>query len=245
MEKRVFIKTDLFVQLGDSQFDFQNQKVSCKGVNGIPWHSLSPAQTFGKQVKVTLKVTHPDSPVYFKTTGHVTREVTQTTDEMGIQFHLSPDQITELQNLIDQYGIVPPDPGRKYPRIPSTADLRTFPLHVLVQSRDKKRSSMIFDLGNLSPGGILLLSENQACLDLEVGETLQFRIEPRGWFPSPVEGVGQVRRILDSTVLKTQNTLRHLGVQFTQLDPINRTALFDLIKEIIEELQNPTNVSEP
>src|SRR5699024_7492307 len=97
---------------------------------------------------------------------------------------------------------VPTEFLRKYPRIPSSRLIQTFPTRSIVMPKPAspglpQEPPIVFDVCNLSPTGVLLSTENQLSLMLRAGERLNMVLEPRGWFPTHISFQGMVCRLVD------------------------------------------------
>lgn len=221
---------------------FDNQNISLSGTAGLPWalpHDFNP---IGKTVQVHVAVTTGDG-FSFHTPAKVIREYTPYASHLGLRFQL-PSNISErLATHIQREGFFPTEYIRKYPRIPSFPMIQTFPLRALAfhastpHEPGKPSLPFSFDVENLSPNGVLMVTENQAALAINPGDKMTIVLEPRGWFPMPIQLEGQVCRITDEINEKSGNLSRHLGIKFTRLDELNRSAFVDLLKDILERFK--------
>jgi hypothetical protein len=210
-------------------------------VMGLPWEALNSREHFGMPVDAAL--TFQQSPEPLHTQAVIIREYSIAGEQMGLKFHMSPENRALLAELIRKNGFYPTDHMRKYPRLPATSSISTFPLRALVQTHKLEGEAtndqppIIFDVGNLSPNGILLATESQLSLSIVPNQRLQMILEPRGSFPHQVKVQGLVCRITDSTHFETGNLTRYLGIKFTKVDEMNRAAFLDLLKDILERMK--------
>ncbi len=247
----IYLKGSITFKLEERQFSYEKQNLSAYGVSGLPWGGLDPIRHFAQKVKVTLKLDTPEL-AHFTTDAQIIREATQTTEHMGFKFGLSPEQHKRINELVSRYGFFPTEYMRKYPRIPSLSAVPTFPLRVQATplditahphshakfSKSKiKAIDHIFDVGNLSPNGMLLSTESVLAQSLLPGHRLLLRLEPRGNFPISVEMEGLICRIVDDINSRNGNTIRYLGIKFTVVDEENRAIFLDLLKDILENLK--------
>ncbi|MGZ3687538.1 MAG: PilZ domain-containing protein [Bdellovibrionota bacterium] len=236
----VFVKGHLKFALGDAKLQFNNQEISVFGVTGLPWGAVNPKENFGKLVEAT--VTLPGSEkMEFRTKAYVMRESSAHAQHMGIKFHMDAAQQAELSHFIAKHGHYPTEYIRKYPRIPSSSAIQTFPLKVFVSRRGTRlpgaEAPIVLDVQNLSPNGILLSTENQIALAIEPGDRLDLILDPRGWFPIQIRVEGLACRVVDEMNAANGNVVRYLGIKFTRVDEVNRTAFLDLLKDILEAIK--------
>ena len=120
----------------------------------------------------------------------------------------------------------------------------SFPLRALAEletdglNRNELRYSMICDVENISPTGVLVSTENQNALSLQPGNTLFLTLDPRGWFPFQISVKVQVCRIIDDFNLDNGNIFRHLGLKFIHFEEVDRKAFLRLLKDILDQLKS-------
>jgi hypothetical protein len=163
---------------------------------------------------------------------------------MTVRFRLHNKQTSHLETLIKNFGTPPQKHSRQFPRIPSSKLIQTFPLRALAEiettglNRKDLRYSMICDVENISPTGILVSTENQNALTLQPGNTLFLTLDPRGWFPFQIAVKVQVCRIIDDFNLDNGNVFRHLGLKFIHFEEADRKAFMRLLKDILNQLKS-------
>jgi hypothetical protein len=235
----VFVKGHLTFCLDKQDLEFIHQNISVFGVTGLPWGPLNPRDHFGKEVMVSIRVAGPE-PLSLLTRADIMREHTSVGEHMALKFRFEPDAKAKLAQVIQKHGYYPTEYLRKYPRIPSSPMIQTFPLRALAFVETDSGAGgapLIFDIANLSPNGILLTSENQSALTIQPGARLNLQLEPRGWFPMSIRVQGLVCRVSDE-IGPHGNLLRYLGIKFTKVDDVNRTAFLDLLKDILARIKN-------
>ena len=243
----VFIRGHLTFTLEGHTLEFIHQAVSAFGVTGLPWSPLDPVTHFGKAVTVQVRVPAQPQPLAFSCQARILREKTQYSEYMGLRFELPADIRAKLQELIQKHGFYPTEYVRKYPRIPSDEHIQTFPLRAMgIPNQDdvlrhKRPPSagdpLLFDVGNLSPNGVLLSTENQTAIDLAPGDRIDLMLEPRGWFPQKVEMEGVICRVNDELMPQNENLRRYFGIKFTRVDAENREIFLNLLKDILERIK--------
>ena len=237
----MFIKGHLAFSVDGQDLEFIHQNISVFGVAGLPWGPLNPRDHFGKEVTASIRVTSPE-PLSVLTQAFVMRESTGVGEHMGLKFRFEREAKAKLQKLIDKHGFYPTEYLRKYPRIPANSAIQTFPLRALANiegdpTLGSESFPVIFDICNLSPNGILLNTENQAATTIQPGQRLNLTLDPRGWFPMPIRVQGMVCRVADELNPQTGNMVRYLGIKFTKVDDVNRTAFLDLLKDILSRIK--------
>jgi len=238
----VFIKGDISFQIDGHFLEYTNRDISTFGVTGLPWLPLDDIQHFGRSVFVEIRI-HQPTPQIFTAPAQLLREYSFRPKKMTIRFHFDPEQLEKLDVLIKNHGFKPSEYVRKLPRIPSSTLIETFPSKALVQYEkpntegETQKSSFIAEIENLSPHGILLSTENQSTFPLTPGQLLTISLDPRGWFPAQISAQGVIRRITDDFNIETKNPVRHFGIQFNQLNPIDKKNLNELLKDILQRIK--------
>lgn len=240
----VFVKGHLSFGIDGHALEYIHQNISIFGVTGLPWKPLNPKEHFGRSVSVTVRVPL-HAPLSFRTPAFILREQTLYSEGMGLRFVLDAELKGQLSAYIAKYGFYPTAYVRKYPRIPSQVAIQTYPQRVLVVPDAETSSAldgvasqpMIFDIVNLSPNGVLLMTENQIALSVLPGHRIHMALEPRGWFPVPVRIQGLVCRVTDELNSTSNNLTRYLGVKFVRVDEPNKAAFLDLLKDILERMK--------
>ena len=244
MDLKVFVKANLEFELEGHRLKFTHRPISTYGVSGLPWGPLSPETDFGRHVDCKIHVLTPEGLDLF-VDAIILKDHSLYSQQMGLRFRLRPDQVEDLSAVIRKRGFFPTEYVRKYPRIPAAAVLPTFPLRVVATlaadpdaAPDAEAAPQLpFDVGNLSPNGILLSTESPLAQSLEPGHRLRLTLDPRGWFPAQVHVEGLVCRVLDEVNPESGNRTRHFGVKFTRVDTENRLAFIDLLKDILEQIR--------
>ena len=239
----VFLKGHLTFKVDNRDLEFIHQNISVFGVAGMPWGSLNPRDHFGKEVMASVRITFSEA-LSILTHARIMRETTAVGEHMGLKFHLEKEAHAKLSALIAKHGFYPTEYLRKYPRIPANSVIQTFPLRVVafpdLESAEPDstfKDPLVFDVGNLSPNGILLHTENQSALIIQPGDKIRILLEPRGWFPMSIRMQGLVCRVSDELSVESGNLIRYLGVKFVKVDDINRTAFLDLLKDILTKIK--------
>lgn len=244
----IFVRGHLSFDLDGNHLEFLHRRISVFGVTSLPWGPLNPREHFGRTVDVGLQfISDPGFRVEAK--AIILRELTKTTKYMGLRLKLDLRQTEQLSQLIAKNGFYPNDHVRKYPRIPSSFILKTFPLKALgkppaasvgavtAEAAPMSGVQILFDVGNLSPNGVLLSTESQLALAYNPDDLIQLTLEARGWFPVAIQVQGAVRRILDEIHPRSGNLTRYLGVEFMSMDEVNRQAFLDLLRDILRDLK--------
>jgi hypothetical protein len=243
----VFIRGHLTFTIDGHTLEFIHQSLSVFGVTGLSWAPLDPYTHFGKTVQVQIRIPAQPQPLTFITPAVILRERTQYAEYLGLRFDLAPGVRTTMEELVRKQGFYPTEYVRKYPRIPSSEQVQTFPLRALGIPQVKRAARtglepstgdpILFDVGNLSPNGVLLSTENQQASSLNPGDRIDLMIEPRGWFPHKVELEGLICRVSDELIPSTQNLRRYFGIKFSRVDETNRVIFLDLLRDILEKIQ--------
>jgi hypothetical protein len=234
----VFVKGHLTFTVDQQDLEFIHQNISVFGVAGLPWGGLNARDHFGRAITATIRIAGTE-PLSFWTKAHIMREYTSVGEHMGLKFQLEATVKAKLAALIEKTGFYPTEYLRKYPRIPANNQIQTFPLRALaVTEGESDKAPLILDVGNLSPNGVLLHTENQQALAIQPGTRLNLMLEPRGWFPMPIRVQGLVCRIVDELNPQSGNLIRYLGIKFAKVDDVNRTAFLDLLKDILGRIKD-------
>lgn len=234
------MKGDIRFSVDGQEFQFNCRDISRYGIIGLTWHRLSPEKHLGKGVDLCVTV-HSVQSTNVNLKAYIVRE--QTAQSMHINLKFARDQQTQqaIDSLFERQEPKPPPANRKYPRITFSRTLMTFPAHVLVsfglQSGSRNGAHSVFDVGNLSPNGVLLTSENQMLPRMGPGTYLQLTFEPRGPFHHYIHARGMVRRQLDDIDMENENLLRCLGVEIVGMDELNQDYFRELIKSILLQIK--------
>ena len=238
----VFIKAHLSFQLGEHSLDFVHQNLSPAGVSGLPWSPLNPMVHFGKKVQVQVRLATAE-PRTLTLPATIFKEQTQFNTSMGLRFDSQSPDIDLIKAQARKFGNMPTEYMRKYPRLPADPGVSTFPLLALVNapavdiSQAKSSEQIIFNVANLSPNGILIVTENQLSLGYKPGERILITLDPRGWFPVSVRIAAMICRIQDDIHPKNNNMVRSLGIKFLKVDDEHREAFLDLLRDILEKIK--------
>jgi hypothetical protein len=252
MIKAIFVRGDISFEVDGHPIKFEQLHLSPWGVSGLPWNStgrggldgavLSPTDHFGRAVDISFFSRHGNEEIRFRAPGLIVREFTAVSEAMGIRFNLAPEDRRALSAYIQKFGYIPTDYLRKYPRIPSSQLIQTFPIRARVMPSSlgpefPPEAPIVFDVCNLSPAGVLLSTENQLSLMIRAGERLAMVLEPRGLFTTPIEFQGLVCRLTDDLEPLSGNLTRYLGVKIARMTETNRTAFLELLSDILERLR--------
>lgn len=231
----LFVKAHVKVKILDQQLEFIHAPISTFGVSSLPWGQLDPSLHFGKRAQVQIRIPQlPDESLDCE--GTLLREATVRGQSMIIKFDLTPDARVRLKTLIQRIGFYPSEHFRKYPRIPLDEALQTFPTRVLLSQRGEE--PIVGDVQNLSPNGVLVLTENPNVQSWTPGVSLDLDFEPRGWFRTRVRATAILCRTTDELHPKTRAFKRYLGLKFTHLTAENRVLFHDRLKDILLQLKS-------
>jgi hypothetical protein len=240
------IKGNISFELEHYSLLFNNKKITPFGVTDLPWSPLDPQRHFGKIVQAKIEITL-SVPLTLDIKACLIREQTPNNFSMGMRFLPTDKQRAQFSEYVKKHGVQQLDHARKYPRIPSSNTIQTFPLRALVVQDPSEPLSdhfpLICDVHDISPGGILLSNESQGAYSIMPGQSYALILEPRGWFPVPIRVQGTIRRINDDMNIKNGNFIRYLGIQFSKIDEINRAAFLDLLKDILEKMKTQMSSS--
>lgn len=235
----IFTKGHLSFAIDGDTLEFPHENIAVSGATGLPWGKQNPADCFGKEIMASIRILSGE-PFGLKAAARITREITLHAQHMGVTFYLDDEQRERLARHIKQHGYFPTEYIRKYPRIPSLPMIQSFPTRALISLKDEgvEGFPMSCDVENLSPNGVLICTENQAILNFVPGAKVDIVLEPRGWFPLPIKAQGMVCRTTDELSRLNGNLVRHLGIKFSRVDDVNRTAFVDLLRDILERFKD-------
>lgn len=233
----MLIQGDVLFTVKGFSFHFKNRTITLDGVSGLAWEPLDAERECGRPVTVKVDIPHPTFPLSMHVSAQLTRERELRADCMGLKFQLTITQREALASHIQTFGKAPVQSQRKFPRIPSDRRIATYPLHARVKPLQLPIEPLILEIVDLSPNGMLLVTENPNAGMLLPGQPLSAVLEPRGWFATPVEVQGVIRRLTEELDPKTQNTVRRLGLQFTRMDDEHKDAFRVLLKDVLERIQ--------
>lgn len=231
----VFVKADVSFDINEITLNFQNRNISLFGVSGLASSRLNPEEYVGKEVKAAIRLS-AERQISFNTHATILSEKTTNTRSFGLKFRLNDLDRQKISSAVAKLGFYPTEYIRKYPRIPASSDIRTFPLRVIAHDLGGSEKPLIWEIANLSPNGVLLWSESPFAESIEPGARLSLELEPRGSFPARVRIEGLVCRI-SHDINYNGNDLRYLGVKFLKIDEDNRKIFMDLLKDVLERVK--------
>lgn len=236
----IFVKADLEFSVDQFTLEFTNRNISAYGAYALPWEPLNARKHFGRNVKLKIRIQQPIQ-TEIQCDATILWEQSVYGELMGLKFLMSDDSRRALSQTIREHGFYPTEYIRKYPRIPFSDKIPTFPMTVLgspVEADPKSpKSPIVFSIRNLSLNGILLSTENPFALSIRPGHNLDMTIEPRGDFMVRIRVQGMVCRVLDESASGNGNLVRHFGVKFVRVDQENRTAFAELLKDILHRIK--------
>jgi len=240
MDYPVFVKGDVEFQLDDYSLQFKNRNLSVFGVSSLPWPPLSPERHFGCSVVARIRVMTPEG-FEFKSNAYIVREQTATSQQMGLKFIMDEKNRDKFTEIIRAQGFYPTEYMRKYPRIPSSSRIQTFPLRIIGAHvkplMDSEQTPIIFEVYNISLGGVLIATENPLALTIEPNTRINIFLEPRGDFSIPITVEGMVCRASDDINLENGNLIRSFGIRFTKVSSENRVIFLELLKDILNRIK--------
>jgi hypothetical protein len=243
----VLVRAHVTFHVEHFALEFKNRSVSFHGLFGLPWPPLSPKAHFGRSVQAHLTLQTPE-PLAVQIPAVISRERTFRSDWMGLSFLASTNVAqasgermrTILQRAIEQYGFYPHHYVRKTPRIPASDKIQTFPLKALAIPKEdvagRAASPIVFDVRNISLGGVLLSTENPNALPLQLDQVLNLYFEPRGSFTHQIHVQAQVCRTIDEVIPGSGNAIRFLGLRFVHLDAVNKAAYLELVRDVVQRI---------
>lgn len=251
----VFLRADVTFSVGDHTLHFDNKNISSYGVFGMPWPPLSPTKNFGQRVEVQLRLPHLRN-IRLHTIATLVREVTSTGEYLGLRLELDSDTDKELRRLIEVHGYCPKEFLRKFPRVPSTEVIQSFPLQMLgtplasgdssvplaapmdaKKNRGPSQRIMIFDVRNVSLGGVMVSSENALGWSIQPKQEFHLAFEPRGPFKDRIEARAVVLRILEEPDPTTGNLMRQFGFRYLEMSESDRASYLELLKQILNKVR--------
>lgn len=210
-------------------------------ISSLPWSGMDPFRHAHRRVQAKVRVLGAEA-VHFTADAIIQPESTTTEENFSLKALISPEDHAALSQAIRQFGIEPQGTGRKYPRIPADRMIELFPVYVLghLKGEAPKGSPvapLVFKLGNMSPQGMLLVSQASSLDHLFPGCELELQIEPRGDFKETIELVAEIRRVSEDVDPKTDAITRHFGVKYTQITDQNKAHYLQLLKLILGTLK--------
>jgi hypothetical protein len=237
------IKGRITFTLDGHTIDLADRELDALGASDLPWAPLDPLRHLGKEVTVKIEIPAQPQPFQISCQALLNRERTPTSETMGINFLFPADMRQKLEKLIQTKGYQPKEYSRKYPRIPAQERIQTFPLRAIgVPIFDEIDAApadgpLVFDVGNLSPNGVLLSTESQLASSLLPGHRMNLTLEPRGWFPHKIQMEALICRVKEEVVPTSGNLRRSFGIRFTQVGPTQQQAFLELLKDILERIK--------
>lgn len=231
------LRANLSFHLGEIEFKFNKRMVSPFGVVGLPWAGMDPKNALGEKVVVSVQLEEAPSQI-IEIPSLLVSEKDQKHETLCLRFLFDSSRRQEFQKLLDGHGIIFSSHARKYPRVPASQEIQNFPLHVLLTHPKKLRRPIIFQVGNLSPKGAFLGSENPTAFLLEPGDTPHIEIEPRGTLLNEISLECDLKWIRNDFNDQSGNRVRYIGIEFRNASEMSRAAFSELIKSIASEMSS-------
>lgn len=248
----MIVRGHLTLEIEGLILEYSHQSISSFGVAGLPWAPLHPNTHYGRVARASIVIpgaTASSEPIRFRVDAIILKECTVYNEMMAIKFNFPPEDPgrERLQRALRTMGRLPTEHIRKYPRIPSQDAIQTFPLRAVLSPdpdavRPGPKDSVVFEVENLSPNGVLVATENALSLHYKPADRVSILLEPRGWFPMAVRMDGMICRTLDDVSLASGNQIRRLGIKFSRMDEVNRTAFMGLLKDVLERIRQRREV---
>lgn len=238
-QNKAFIKANTRIRIAGSEYAFLNLPLSLFGVSGIRWAHFDPRPYVGKQAEVTLDV-RTKTPFRIQATGTITLEETfsqgskVTTYYLGINFDFTDEVKQKLATAISAEGFLPTSYLRKFPRIPIDPKIPEMPLKA--HARAANGNLISFDIGNISPGGILIMSDNPNAEHFHPGMKVRLQVEARRLSLEPFSFEGLICRRITEPDESKGKIRRMLGVRYWTIEPKHKEALLDTLKSILATL---------
>lgn len=236
----IFIKGNLEFNVNGETIEHKNKNVSLFGISGLPWTPLQPSKHFGMKVIVNLKLLTPELTTMV-TDAIIMREQSPYGEYMMLRFMLDERNKIKLTEKIQAAGFEPTQNIRKYPRIPRVDSIQSFPMRIIgvpmSKSFDVDPSPVVFDVVDLSLGGVLISSENPFAAALQPGHKMHLQFEPRGSFTLPIKVQGQICRAMEERNPQSGNMVRYFGLRFVKVDDDNKLAFAELLKDILTKMR--------
>jgi hypothetical protein len=230
----IFVKADLKFMLHGREFDYPDSEVSLYGASGLRTAAFNPIDTIGMEITADVQV-RAGVPFGFRTTAHLTSESTADNTFAGMKFELPPSIRDRLSAIIAEKGFYPSVYARKFPRIPARESIPTMPLRAIVKRSEGEMFAM--DIANMSPGGVLLHSENARAATLLPSTQVHGHIQPRGHSPNSFEFDGLVCRTLAEMQFPTRNIRRYFGIRFTHIPETQKQSFLEILRMILLNIQ--------
>jgi hypothetical protein len=245
MSRPIFVKGNIQFSLDEISLKFNNKSISTYGATGLSWSPLDSQRHFGVRIMTDVTLNIPD-PVQFTCESIIVREQSLSAEHMGIKFILTEKQQAELDALIGKYGYYPTEYIRKYPRIPTSPRIQTYPLQVIAQGifKDLETPPIVMNIQNLSLGGLLGSSENPFTFSILPGQKLDLHFQPRGDFSIQITVQGTVCRVMEDIDPFSSNVLRMFGIKFSKVDEQNRASFLELLRDILTRMKD-TQLTSP
>lgn len=233
--KPIFIRANFTFELIDRDYNFLNHAVSVFGISGLRWPHFDPTGFVGQQVKVTVDVL-AQQRFRFTTDALITAELTTDAVYLGARFYPGDGDKRRLAEAISREGFYPTNYLRKFPRIPAWPTISNVPLRTVVKAEFDEL--VVFDIANISPNGILLLSENPKAAEYYAGSRLHAQVEPRGEPFKPFTFDGQVCRVLMDKNPSSGNINRYLGIRMLRIPDDEKTNFLEILQAVLHKMKS-------
>ncbi|MEW6055286.1 MAG: PilZ domain-containing protein [Bdellovibrionota bacterium] len=231
-----FIKAKISFNIGNKVFPVGEHLINATGVPGFKWTQFDPKETIGRRIKVAVQVIA--TPIFeFNCDAILTCESTEGGTALGLFFVLGEVETQQLNDAIAREGVLP-DYVRKFPRIPFTESIPIMPSRTIMNFfSGTEEVSVACDLDNLSPSGFQVLTEDQRIKVLTPGELVRAQIQPRGNFPSSIEAISAVKRVIHGIDAKTGNQRWQLGLSIMTISNEQKILFTELLRQVVNQMR--------
>lgn len=236
-----FVQSNIRLTIGGRDYAFLNQPLSIHGIAGIRWPHFDPTTHVGEPIKLNAQVLCKQ-PYTLDMGGHITVEeafseqTKKSTFFLGVHIEMRVEDREKLSKTIAAEGFVPDSYTRKFPRIPASSENPDMPLRAL--ARSPTGVAISFEILNLSPGGILLCSDNPNAAGFAPGMDIHVEVEPRRLSLDPFKFDGLICRRTTDRIGVKGNVLRRLfGIRFTKISKEHKQVFLDTLRTVLLRLQ--------
>jgi hypothetical protein len=238
--KPSLIKANITVSFLDRKLEFEHKAISRDGIHGLRWNPIYSVYDLKTPVVVQIQ-TLVEPSLSMKIHAFMVREKSADSSSMGLSFNLNEEDYNRLSFHIQKHGYTPPSSTRGSPRLPSVEFAKTFPAYAAVDSDDDALGGyfpVVLRVMDLSMKGLLLEAKDIITQKISPGTPLKITLEPRGWFPSPVQSKGVIRRVMDTISLDTHQPVRYLGIELSKMNEANKLLYKKLLQSIVDDMKS-------
>lgn len=234
-----FLRAGVKFELDGHLYNAGDQLINLSGVPGFEWTEFDPMQKIGVHVRVIAELYSIDANKKYtvECNGRLVCEQTARQSQLAIHVRMSPEDREYVEKTIADEGALP-EYVRKFPRIGFNERIQAMPTLSILRFKKTGRELMTAcEIENLSPTGFQIATEDQRVEELKTGDAVVVEILPRGDFDKAVLCNCEIRRLVRSIDMDTENRRWAFGMAVIGMDENSKQSFSEMLRSMVVQLQ--------